>query len=71
MYLDRQAFSANNVDPDQMPQNVATDQGLHCLIFTFIQQFADKSKCSKPDQLKIYVEEWQAVKLSVYLGYVK
>ena len=20
----------NNVDPDQMPQNVASDQGLHC-----------------------------------------
>ena len=22
---------ANNVDPDQMPQNAASDQGLHCL----------------------------------------
>ena len=22
---------ANSVDPDQMPQNVASDQGLHCL----------------------------------------
>ena len=23
---------ANNVDPDQMPQNVASDLGLHCLL---------------------------------------
>ena len=22
---------ANSVDPDQMPQSVASDQGLHCL----------------------------------------
>ena len=27
-YLDRQAW-ANSVDPDQMPQNVASDQGPH------------------------------------------
>ena len=31
MYLDRQAL-ANSVEPDQMPQNVASDQGLHCLM---------------------------------------
>ena len=35
-YLDRQAWE-NNVDPEQMPQNVASDQGLLCL--TLIQQF--------------------------------
>ena len=35
---ERQAW-ANSVDPDQMPQNVASDQGLHCL--PFIQQFLD------------------------------
>ena len=29
-YLDRQAW-ANSVDPDQMPQNVASDQGVHYL----------------------------------------
>ena len=23
---------ANSVDPDQMPQNAASDQGLHCLL---------------------------------------
>ena len=23
---------ANSVDPDQMPQNAAADQGLHCLL---------------------------------------
>ena len=33
--LDRQAC-ANSVDPDQMPQNVASDQGLHC--FSLLQQ---------------------------------
>ena len=31
-YLDRQAW-ANSVDPDQMPQNVPSDQVLHCLPF--------------------------------------
>ena len=36
MYWDRQA-RANSVDPDQMPQNVASDQSLHCL--PLIQQF--------------------------------
>ena len=29
-YWDRQAW-ANCVDPDQMPQNAVSDQGLHCL----------------------------------------
>ena len=29
-YSDRQAY-ANSVDPDQTPQNAATEQGLHCL----------------------------------------
>ena len=29
-YWDKQAL-AKSVDPDQMPQNVASDQGLHCL----------------------------------------
>ena len=28
---------ANSVDPDKMPQNMASDQGLHCL--TYIQQY--------------------------------
>ena len=30
--LDREIV-ANNVDPDQTPQNAASDQGLHCLPF--------------------------------------
>ena len=30
MYLNRQTL-ANHVDPDQMPQSVASDQGLHSL----------------------------------------
>ena len=36
MYLDRQTL-ANSVDPDQTPQNAASDQGPHCL--PLIQQF--------------------------------
>ena len=35
-YWDRQAC-ANSVDPDQMPQNAASDQGLHCL--PLVQQY--------------------------------
>ena len=30
LYLNRQAW-ANSVDPDQTLQNMASDQGLHCL----------------------------------------
>ena len=30
MYWNREAF-ANSVDPDQMPQNATSDQGLHYL----------------------------------------
>ena len=36
-YLDRQAW-ANSVDPDQMLQNAASDQGLHCLPLIWHQQ---------------------------------
>ena len=36
MYSDRQAW-ANNADPDEMLQNAASHQGLHCL--PLIQQF--------------------------------
>ena len=25
-------YKANSADPDQMPQNVASDQGLHCFL---------------------------------------
>ena len=35
-FFDGQTW-ANSVDPDQTPQNAASDQGLHCL--TLIQQF--------------------------------
>ena len=35
-YKDRQAF-ANSVAPDQMLQNIISDQGLHCL--SYIQQY--------------------------------
>ena len=43
-YSDRQAW-ANIVDPDQMPQNAASDQGLHCLPLS--QQFYTHSKVVK------------------------
>ena len=35
MYSDRQAW-AKSVESDEMPQNVASHQGLHCLIQQFI-----------------------------------
>ena len=28
---------ANNVEPDQMPHNVASDLGLHCLLMTILR----------------------------------
>ena len=34
-YLDRQAW-ANSVDPDEMPQNVASHQSLHCNTYSSI-----------------------------------
>ena len=43
-YLEGQAW-ANSVDLDEMLQNVASPQGLHCL--PFIQQFLDTKSGSK------------------------
>ena len=51
MYLDRQAW-ANTVDPDEMPQNVASHQGLHCL--PLIQQLLDTTSGSKLYLFKFY-----------------
>ena len=45
-YSDRQG-RANSVDPDQMPQNAASDLSLHCL--PLIQQFLDTSSGSQMD----------------------
>ena len=42
------------VDPDQMPQNVASDQGLHCL--PLIQQFLDTSTDSKIDLFRFHTK---------------
>ena len=33
---------ANSADPDQMPHNVASDQGLHCLLPGFSIKNGDK-----------------------------
>ena len=38
-------MSANNVDPDQTPQDVASDLGLHCVPMTFYG-FPDKNGLS-------------------------
>ena len=43
-YWNRQAW-ANSIDPDQMLQNMLSDQGLHCL--PLIQQFLDIFTASK------------------------
>ena len=44
MYADRQARD-NCVDPDEMPQFVASQQGLHCL--PLLQLFLDTTLGSK------------------------
>ena len=31
-FLEIPFLNANSVDPDQTPQNAASDQGLHCLL---------------------------------------
>ena len=49
-YFDRQAW-ANSVDPDQTPQNAASDQGLRCLSLN--QQFLETSKSNLRDSFKI------------------
>ena len=43
-YLDRQAW-ANSVDPDEMLQNAASHQDLHCL--SLIQQILDTTSGNK------------------------
>ena len=43
---------ANSADPDQMPHNVASDQGLHCLLTGFSVENGIKAKNS-PDTPKI------------------
>ena len=53
-YLGKQAC-VNNVHPDQMLQNVASDKGLHCL--PFIQQSSDKSLISKNRFVQILGQE--------------
>ena len=46
MYWDNQAgLSKNSVDPDQTPQNAASDQGPYCL--SLIKKFLDSSAGSK------------------------
>ena len=36
-YFLMEILLANNVNPDQMPHNVASDQGQHCLPMTLLQ----------------------------------
>ena len=44
MYSDKQTW-ANSIDPNETPQNAASQQGLHCL--PLIQQFLDRTSDSK------------------------
>ena len=48
-YWDGQT-SANSVDSEQMLQNAASDQGLHCV--QLVQQFLDMSSSSKIELFK-------------------
>ena len=54
-YSDRQAW-ANGVDPDQMPQNVASDQGLHRL--PLVQQYSNHIYKQWNRLLQIIGQEW-------------
>ena len=54
-YLDKQVW-ANSVNPDQMPQNVASDQGLHCL--PLVQQILDTSKGDSQMDIQISGQIW-------------
>ena len=47
---------ANSVDPDQMPQNVASDQGLCC--WPIIQQFGVTSTGRKTGLVQILGHVW-------------
>ena len=42
---------ANSADPDQTPHNVASDQGLHCLLTDFPSK-TEKSDTIDPTSLK-------------------
>ena len=55
---------ANSVDPDQMPQNVASDLGLHCL--PIIQQFWGMSTGSNIDLYK-FKDVLQGIKVSQFI----
>ena len=48
-FLDKHAW-ANNVDPDQMPKNVASDLSLHCL--PLMDQYLDSLAGTKIDSFK-------------------
>ena len=63
-YWDRQAW-ASSVDPEQMLQNVASDQGLHSM--PFIQQFLDTSTGSWMN-IQILGQVWSGDKVPQYLG---
>ena len=52
-----QGYFVNIVDLDQLPQNVASDQGLHCL--HYIQELYKMKHCShknKPDTLLLEID---------------
>ena len=43
---------ANSVDPDQTPQNAASDLGLHCLPMSLLRENATITKQSLPEAPK-------------------
>ena len=54
-YWGMQAFT-NSVDPDQMPNNVLSDQGLHCLLY--IQQYFRHIKREQNELVQILGQVW-------------
>ena len=61
---DRQA-QANSVDPDQMPQNEVSYQGLYC--WPLLQQFLDISTGSKMDVLLYLKLKYVDVYIYMYM----
>ena len=57
------------VDPDLMPQKVASDQGLHCL--PLIQQFLDSWIGSKMDFFKFYNKYGKEFRLHMLIHLLK
>ena len=60
-------FNANSVDPDQMPQNVAFDLGLHCLPVTLFLDATHKWVRGKENTSRETTLTWKYLPLLPFL----